>query len=104
MQQVPLIFVSGHCVKLISKIYQTVASISSKTSQFHKFFDLIFGGILSFWPNCETESAVVAGFWIPVVVKIKLSKESRKRGDVAGLSDPGGQGAPPPPPMFWLSS
>ena len=66
------------------------------TSQFHEFFDLIFGGILSFWPNCETESEVVAGFWIPVVVKIKLSKESRKRVDVAGLSDPGGQGDPSP--------
>ena len=39
---------------------------------------------------------MVAGFWIPVVVKIKPSKKSRKRVDVAVQSDPGGLWPPPP--------
>ena len=37
---------------------------------------------------------VVAGFLDSCCGEIKPSKESRKRVDVAGLSDPGGQGAP----------
>ena len=44
---------------------------------------------------------VVAGFWIPVVVEIKL-KSHEKELTWQGCRIPGGQGAPPP--KFWHTS
>ena len=41
-----LISVSGYCMRFIFKICQTVTGISM-ISQFHEFFNLIFGGFLS---------------------------------------------------------
>jgi hypothetical protein len=40
-------FVSGHCLYFLLKIRQTDAGIIM-TSQFHNFFDRIFGGFLPF--------------------------------------------------------
>ena len=46
-QQIHLISVSGHCKCFIFKICQNVAAICV-TIQFYEFFNLIFGGFLSF--------------------------------------------------------
>ena len=44
-QQIHIISVSGHCMRLVLKICQTVAGIG-KTSPFHEFLDQIFGEFL----------------------------------------------------------
>ena len=46
-QQIHLISVSGHCKWFIFKTCQNVAAIRIN-SKFHEFFDLIFGGFLTF--------------------------------------------------------
>ena len=57
-QQIHLISVSGHCKCFIFKMCQNVAAICI-TSQFHEFFNFIFGGFLSF--ETSVQPVVVVG-------------------------------------------
>ena len=56
IQQVCIILVSVYCMRCIFEICQIVASINAN-SQFHNFFNLISGGILTLGPtvDCVTE-------------------------------------------------
>jgi hypothetical protein len=49
-QLIYIISISGDCKHFIFKICQIVAGIST-ISKFHEFFNLIFGGFLSFDPT-----------------------------------------------------
>ena len=50
-QQIHIVSVSGHCMRFIFMICQTVAGISI-TSQFHEFCKSNFRRVFVIWPNC----------------------------------------------------
>ena len=50
-QEIHFIFVSGHCMRFVFKIYQTVAGVSA-TSQFHEFVEFYFWRVFAIWTNC----------------------------------------------------